>query len=334
MLDDQTARVRPSAASRLPVNVSRRGFLAGTGAGALVLGLGLHGASARADATAGGIAMSKGGEMTPSLFIALDESGTVTLTCHRSEMGQQTWTAMAQLLADELEADWDRIAIEQAVGDAKYGDQNTDGSRSVRWNFHRLRVAGAAMRTMLERAAAETWDVDPSECRAEGHEVIGPDGRRLAYGELAEAAAAQAVPSEDAIALKPRERWRYIGKAVPSLTVPLIVEGLGTFGIDVKLPDMLVAVVARPPQVFGSVRAVDDTATLATPGVVQTVQLPKPEGAAGFQALGGVAVVARDTWSAISGRNALKIDWDEGPNVGYDSAAVRRSHAHHGALAR
>lgn len=319
MLEDHAEAAWPRVDDRLPVNVSRRSFLAGAGASAFVLGLGLRSAPARADATAGGIAMTKGGEMTPSLFIALDVDGTVTLTCHRSEMGQQTWTAMAQLLADELEADWDRLAIEQAEGDARYGDQNTDGSRSVRWNFHRLRVAGAAMRTMLERAAAEEWGIDAAQCRAEAHEVLGPDGRRIGYGELAEAAASQAVPSEDEITLKPRDRWRYIGKAVPSLTVPLIVEGRGTFGIDVRLPDMLVAVVARPPQVFGSVRSVDDADTLATPGVVRTVRLPELEGPAGFKALGGVAVVGRDTWSAISGRNALKVTWNEGPNAGYDS---------------
>ena len=135
------------------VNLSRRGFVAG--AGALVLGLALATGRVSADSTAGGLANVEGGDASPSLFIAIEPDGSVKITCHRSEMGQQVWTSMAQIIAEELEADWTRLEIVQAEGHPRYGDQNTDGSRSVRKNFTRLRIAGAAMRLMLERAAAK-----------------------------------------------------------------------------------------------------------------------------------------------------------------------------------
>jgi isoquinoline 1-oxidoreductase beta subunit len=177
------------------------------------------------------------------------------------------------------------------------------------------------MRTMLERAAAEQWGVDAKACQGALHQVTGPGGRSVDYGKLAESAARQAVPVESEVRLKDRSQWRLIGKDVPSLTVPLIVRGQGTFGIDVRLPDMVMAVIARPPQVFGSVRAVDDAATLAVPGVIRTVRLPAPKPPAVFQPLGGVAVVAEDTWAAIQGRQALQVEWVAGPNAGYDSDA-------------
>ncbi len=301
------------------LHLSRREFLTGLSAGALVMGLSLRSGHVLADATAGGLKDVNGGDATPSLFIAIEPDGTINLTCHRSEMGQQIWTAMGQVLAEELEADWERVQIVQAIGHPRYGDQNTDGSRSVRRNFHRLRIAGAAMRTMLERAAAARWGADPGQCRGEQGVVRGPDGRSAGYGELSETAAKQPIPGESELSLKKRAEWRLIGKEIPSLTVPQIIRGEGSFGIDVQLPEMLVAVIARPPQVFGSVRSVDDKAALAVPGVLRTVRLPTLEPPAAFKPLGGVAVVAEDTWAAIRGRRALKIDWESGPNADYDS---------------
>ncbi|MEO1242648.1 MAG: molybdopterin cofactor-binding domain-containing protein [Pseudomonadota bacterium] len=315
----QTTAHQGETNSSLLENLSRRGFIAG--AGGLVIGVSLATGRASADSTAGGLANVAGGDATPSLFIAIEPDGAVKITCHRSEMGQQTWTAMAQIIADELEADWTRIEIIQAEGHPRYGDQNTDGSRSVRRNLHRLRVAGAAMRTMLEQAAAEQWNVDPAACSAEQHVVTGPDGQTLGYGELAEAASALAVPAENDIKLKDRADWRYIGKETPSLTVPMITRGQGVFGQDVQLPDMLYAVIARPPQVFGRVTSLDDKATLATDGVLRTVQLAPLEPPALFKALGGVAVVAQDTWAAIQGRRALSVEWDAGENADYNSEA-------------
>lgn len=305
-----------------PLNVSRRTFVGG--AGALVLGTSLASKPAFADSTAGGLENVKGGNADPELFVALRSDGTVELTCHRSEMGQHIWTAVAQIIADELEADWDRVKVVQAEGHPRYGDQNTDGSRSVRRNLHRLRVTGAAMRHMLETAAAERLGVPRAQVRARDHEVVHVrSGRVIGYGELAAAAAKIEVPNETVLELKQRSEWRYIGKAVPSLTVPKIVRGEGTFGYDVRLPGMLYAVVARPPQLFGRPASIDDAAARAIPGVVDVVQLPTLSPPAGFKPLGGVAVVATDTWAAIQGRRALKIEWREGPGKDYDSDAFR-----------
>lgn len=316
--DDREPTDRGSAFAGLPfARVSRRGFLAGSSA--FVVSVSLAGGRVLADVSAGGLPTTQGGDIDPALFIAIEPDGTVKLTCHRSEMGQQVWTSLAQILADELEADWDRVTIVQAEGHPRYGNQNTDGSRSVRWNLERLRMTGAAMRAMLVAAAAERWDVDPADCRSELGVVTGPDGRSAGYGELADAAAARPMPSADDLQLKDRSEWRYIGKPVPSLTVPKIVRGEGTYGIDVHLDGMVHAVIAHPPAVFGSVASVDDADALAVPGVMRTIRLPALEPPAVFKPLGGVAVIAEDTYAAIQGRDALNVTWNDGPNAGYDT---------------
>lgn len=280
---------------------------------------------AQTEAAGGNLTNIKGGDATPSLWIAIEDDGTVKITCHRSEMGQQVWTSMAQIVADELEAAWDDVEIVQALGDPKYGDQNTDGSRSVRYNFHRLRVAGAAMRLMLETAAAAQWGVEVADCVAKQSKVHHQGSNRtLSFGELAAEAGALELPTEEDVSLKQRADWRYIGKPVPSRTVPLVVRGKGTYGIDMERPGMVYAVVARPPQVHGKVGSVDDSAALQVAGVTQTLQIPPPPDPVVFNPLGGVAVVASDTWSAIQGRNALKVQWEDGPNASYDTTAFRK----------
>lgn len=302
--------------------VSRRSMLAGTGAFAVSVALaGRPGLSLAQELQATSpLTQVRGGDATPSLWIAIEEDGTVRITCHRAEMGQQAWTAMAQIVADELEADWDDVQIVQAEGDAKYGDQNTDGSRSVRFNLHRLRIAGAAMRGMLEQAAANEWGVDVARCTARLGQVRNTqNGRRLGFGELAAAAAALPLPTEDQVTLKERRDWRYIGKPIPSLTVPKIIRGQGQYGIDVDRPNMVYAVIAHPPQLFGKVGTLDDSDALNVPGVLRTIRLPDAEPPALFKPLGGVAVIATDTWAAIQGREALRIDWVDGPNADYDS---------------
>jgi isoquinoline 1-oxidoreductase subunit beta len=342
-LDEYGARAAsdpaPAARPSLPF-LTRRGFVAGAGAGGLALGVMLAAGPVKADSTAGGLSNVRGGDATPSLFVEITPEGAVKITCHRSEMGQQVWTSMAQIIADEMEAEWSTVEIVQAIGHPRYGDQNTDGSRSVRRNLHRLRVTGAAMRGMLVAAAAAEWGVDPSTCRAEQGVVSGPGGQTAEYGALSARAAEQPLPAETEIKLKTRSEWRYIGKPTPSLTVPMVTRGEGTFGQDVVLPDMLYAVVARPPQVFGRVSKADDAAALKVAGVVKTVALPALEPPALFKPLGGVAVIARDTWAAIEGRRALEIEWDAGANADYDSesfaeammetarkpGAVRRNH--------
>ncbi len=328
------ARKTPETADRPSpyVNLSRRAFVGG--AGLFVLGVTLVGCSSyvEPDIDAGAFDLPdagpspltgvKGGDATPALWIAIERDGTVRITCHRSEMGQQVWTSMAQIVADELEADWDKVAIVQAEGHERYGDQNTDGSRSVRFNFHRLRVAGAAMRQMLVAAAALYWKLPADQCSAKGGIVSNSEnGETLSYGNLAELAGRLEIPAEADVRLKSPKEWRYINAEIPSLTVPRIVKGEGTYGIDVQRPGMVHAVVARPPQLFGRVASFDDSKAREVPGVLRTVRLPDAKPPALFQPLGGVAVVARDTWAAIEGRRALEIAWQAGPNAAYDSEA-------------
>ncbi|MEM7675560.1 MAG: molybdopterin cofactor-binding domain-containing protein [Myxococcota bacterium] len=291
------------------------------GTGTLLLAVSLATGKANADVTAGGLPTTQGGDVTPSLFVEITEDGTVLLTCHRSEMGQQVWTSVAQIVADELDVPWEAIEIVQAEGHPRYGDQNTDGSRSIRWNLERLRLVGGAMRTMLTAAAAKRWSVDASVCSASMGVVQGPNGQSAEYGELAGEAAQRPLPGRADISLKDRKDWRYIGKPIPSLTAPKIVRGEGTFGIDVQLDDMVHAVIARPPVLYGSVKSVDDEAALAVPGVLRTVRLQTPAAPPVFKPLGGIAVIGKTTYAALKGREALKVQWNDGPNGGYDTKA-------------
>jgi len=303
-------------------NVSRRRFIIGiAAAGGLVLGVYLVKRSGgRVSPETGGASPS----FEPNVFVVIAQDGAVMVVCHRSEMGQQARTSVAQIVADELDADWTRVVVAQAEGDAKYGDQNTDGSRSVRRNFSRLRQAGASARTMLEQAAAGLWAVPVSECHAVNHEVVhGPSDRKVGFGELVEAAAALEPPPVETLKLKDRSEWRYIGKSTPSVDLQELVGGRGIFGIDVQLEGMRVAVIARPPVLFGKPKSVDSSAALAIPGVERVVELPVLEPPAGFKPLGGVAVVATNTWAAIQGRRALRIEWEGGSNASYDSARYR-----------
>ncbi len=260
----------------------------------------------------------------PALFISIAADNTPTITCARSEMGQQTWTAMTQIIADELDVAWDKIEIHQAIGDDRYGDQNTDGSTSVRNHFTRLRTVGATMRLMLRQAAAKEWGVDVADVKAELGELTYGN-KTLTYGDVAKAAAALPVPDEKDVSLKTRKDWRYIGKPVASVTVPKILRGDGQYGMDIQLPNMVYAVIARPPAHLSTVKSFDASAAMAVPGVLKVVKLDHPKGPVVFQPLGGVAVIATDTWAAIQGRDALTIDWADGPNSGYDSKAYAKT---------
>ena len=256
----------------------------------------------------------------PDLFVSIAPDGTVTCVAHRSEMGTGIRTGLPRVLADELEADWERVSIAQAPGDKRLGDQNTDGSNSIRFFFDRMREAGATARTLLEQAAAKTWGVPASECYADNHTVKhrGSD-RSLGFGELVATAKTLDVPTKDQLKLKPRSQWRYIGKDVPIRDLDNIVAGRAIFGIDARMENQLFAVIARPPVVGGKVSSVDETAARAIPGVVDVVKIPGFEGAPNFQPLGGVAVLATSTWAAWQGRDALQIAWDLGPNATYDT---------------
>jgi len=309
-------------------NVSRRRFLQGASAlGGLVLAVGVPSTLRAADPPKyGADGMPNGWVDDPLAFVAIGEDGTVTIVCHRSEMGQGVRTSMPMIVADELEADWKRVRVRQATGDEKrYGNQDTDGSRSTRHFFDPMRRCGAAARTMLEGAAAARWKVPVSEVEAKNHEVVHrPTGRRAGYGSLARAAASQPVPSRETLRLKDPAQFRYIGKGELKLVDGQdIVTGKAQYGIDTRLDGMLYAVVARPPVYGGRMGSYDAAETLKVPGVVQVVRIESSPPPAEFNPLGGAAVVARNTWAAIQGRNALKIVWDDGPNASYDSTAFK-----------
>src|SRR5256712_308961 len=264
----------------------------------------------------------------PLVFVSIAEDGTVTIVCHRSEMGQGVRTGMPMIVADELEADWKRVRVAQAPGDEKrFGNQDTDGSRSTRHFFEPMRRCGAAARAMLEAAAAERWKVPVTEVEARNHEVVHrPTGRRLGYGSLAKAAASQPIPARETLRLKDPKQFRYIGKGQLKLVDGRdIVIGKAQYGIDTRLDGMLYAVVARPPVYGGKVASFDSAEALKVPGVERVVQIEDSPPPAHFNPVGGVAVLARNTWAAMQGRRALKITWDDGPNAGYDSTAFKAS---------
>jgi isoquinoline 1-oxidoreductase beta subunit len=322
----------PPSSDRAPVvvNVSRRRFLQGVSAlGGLVLAVGFPPALRAADPPKyGADGMPNGWVDDPLVFVSIAENGTVTIVCHRSEMGQGVRTGMPMIVADELEADWKRVRVVQATGDEKrFGNQDTDGSRSTRHFFEPMRRCGAAARTMLEAAAAARWKVEVTEVEARNHEVVHkPTGRRASYGSLAKAAAAQPVPARDTVRLKDPSKFRYIGKDTVKLVDGRdIVTGKANYGIDTRLPGMLYAVVARPPVYGGKVVSFDPAEALKVPGVVRVVEIEKSPAPAQFNPLGGVAVVATNTWAAIQGRKALKVVWDDGPNASYDSVAFKAS---------
>ncbi len=309
-------------------NVSRRQFLQGVSAlGGLVLAAGFPSPARAADPPKyGADGMPNGWVDNPLVFVAIGEDGTVTIVCHRSEMGQGVRTGMPMIVADELEADWKRVRVVQATGDEKrYGNQDTDGSRSTRHFFDPMRRCGAAARSMLEAAAAERWKVPVTEVEAKNHEVVHrPTGRRAGYGSLAKAAAGQPVPARDTLRLKDPSKFRYIGKGNLKLVDGRdIVTGKAQYGIDTRLDGMLYAVVARPPVYGGKVASYDAAETLKVPGVVHVVEIESSPSPAQFNPLGGVAVVARNTWAAIQGRKALKVVWNDGPNASYDSVAFK-----------
>jgi isoquinoline 1-oxidoreductase beta subunit len=308
-------------------NVSRRAFLGAMGAAGLILVVGCERRGSAAGAPKyGADSMPHGWVDNPLAFVAIGADGTVTITCHRSEMGQGVRTSLPMVLADELEADWQRVRVRQAPGDEqRFGNQDTDGSRSMRHFFAPMRRCGAAARSMLEQAAAVSWGVPLGEVEAVNHEVVHrPTKRRIGYGELAAAASRLPVPGRDALRLKTPSQFRYIGKGeIGLMDGPDIVTGRAQYGIDPVLDGMMFAVVARPPVYGGKLASYEAAAALKVPGVVRVVEIPGTPPPSEFQPLGGVAVIARNTWAAIQGRKALKITWQDGPNAAYDSTAFR-----------
>jgi isoquinoline 1-oxidoreductase beta subunit len=305
-------------------NVSRRGFLGHlVSAGALVLGARLVSVPAQAAGSAGGL-RANDAALHPNLFVGVDTDGTVYIVATRSEMGTGIRTSLPLILADELEADWSRVRIEQAPGDKKYGDQDTDGSHSVRDFYMPMREAGATVRLMLVRAAASTWGVPESECEGRLHEVAHPaTGRKLGYGELASAASKLPVPKKEEVRLKPKSAWRYIGKETQPYDLKDFVTGRAGFGIDARLDGMLYASIEHPPVLGGKLKSFDNKAALSVAGVQRTELLDPFKPPHAFQPLGGVAVLASNTWAAMQGRKKLNVQWEDGANAVYNSAPYR-----------
>jgi isoquinoline 1-oxidoreductase beta subunit len=249
--------------------------------------------------------------LKPGVFVRIGNDGSVTITIHRSEMGQGVRTALAMILAEELDADWKAIHVEQADADASFGDQITGGSVSIMMCYGTLRTAGAVARDMLVSAAAQIWAIDKEKCLTENGTVINPDTQeKLSYGYLVPLAATLPVPNDFDMSVKKVEDFRIIGTRVGRVDEPDIIAGKAIYGMDVSLPGMLYAVVAHNPVIGGGIAAFDDAKARAVPGVRQVLQLES-----------GVAVVAGNTWSALQGRNALNLTYDDGPNADYDSAA-------------
>ena len=303
-------------------DMNRRSFLkSSAAAGALVLGTYFMGSAPRA--MAGVLAKPAENAKRANLFVALRPDGMVEITCHRSEMGQQIRTAIAQIVADEMEAAWDKVIVIQGKGDPKYGDQNTDGSRSIRYNMQRLREMGASVRYMMQHAAAKRWGVSADTCTANQHVVSHTSGKTLSYKELVTDAINFVPPASEEITLKSKEEWRYINTGMAHIDLQDLVTGSATFAADVRIPGTLVAVVLRPPVVGGKLKSVDSEAAKAMPGVVDVIEMPVPSGALQFQPKGGVAVIAKSTWAAWQARKALKVEWDDGENSEYNSEAFK-----------
>jgi isoquinoline 1-oxidoreductase beta subunit len=306
-------------------NVSRRRFLTGgvIAAGALVLGVRYYPKLSPGDKLPHNTNADHA-TLHPSVYLGIDPDGTVWIVAHRSEMGTTSRTTLPLVVADELDADWKRVKIEQAIGDERYGEQNTDGSHSIRGFYSVMREAGATARFMLIQAAAQQWGVPAGECETDLHVVVHRStNRRAGYGELATAAAKLPVPKKEELKLKAKSAWRYIGKGEVSYDLEALVTGKAIYGMDARMDGMVYASVERPPVLGGKVKSYDDNDALKVAGVRKTVAIDPFQGAPAFQPLGGVAVIADNTWAAFQGRKKLNITWDNGPNETYDSDSYK-----------
>lgn len=302
-----------------PTTVSRRRFLGQTlSAGAFVLGTRFGPVEIFAQPVEAAAPWQAG------VYLALDPDGSVSVIAHRSEMGTGIRTSLPMVVAEELDADWSRVRIVQAVGDQKYGSQNTDGSCSITDFLQAMRVAGATARTMLEQAAAARWQVPVGEVAARVHAVRhAATGRTLAYGDLVAEAATLPVPDAKTLRFKDPDTYRIVGTNVPIADLDDLVTGRGTFGIDATVPGMVYAAIARPPVLGSRVARVDDAGARKVSGVRDVVRLTEANPPYVFQALGGAAVIADNTWAAVQGRHALQVDWTDSPHKTFESGAFR-----------
>jgi isoquinoline 1-oxidoreductase beta subunit len=303
------------ARAPLATPVSRRRFIRTSAAlgGGLVVGFYVPGAGKRLFAQAGAPKPLP----NPNSFLRIGSDESVTVLLAHSEMGQGIWTTLPMLINEELGADWSRIRVEHApaapaYAHALFGMQMTGGSSTTYSEMDRYRQAGAAARMLLVAAAAKRWGVSEDSCRVENGWVVN-GANRLSFGALAEEASA--LPPPTSVTLKDPSTWTLIGKDTRRLDTPEKISGKAVFGLDVKLPDLATAVVARPPVFGGTLKGFDDGKAKAVPGVRAVFAIPS-----------GVAVVADDFWSAKKGRDALTVDWENGPNAALESAKMREEY--------
>ncbi len=290
------------------MSIARREFLAG-GAAGLLVGVFFNAPLARAAqlAVPGSATPAAGDPPTqawaPNAWVQVAPNGDIYIWVGKSEMGQGVRTALPQILADEMDADWSRVRVEQAPTLPKFGPMGTGGSTSVMGSWDPLRKAGAQARLALIGAAAQRWRVKPGECSTFNSYVIhSASGKRLSYGELAEEAARQ--PLEESPALKGAAQRTLVGKSLDRVDGPAIVAGKAQYGIDVRRPNMVFAALERWPVVEAELLSYNDSAARRIPGVLQTVKLPH-----------AVAVIATNTWAAFEGQRALKVRWNPGPRA-------------------
>lgn len=286
------------------------GGVAGTG---LLIGFNITGRQSKAGKRSS-TSVAPITSFAPNVWVRIDTDNTVTIWVAKSEMGQGVLTTMAMLIAEELDADWAKVRVEQALADTQYGDQKTDGSSSVSDSFIPMRFVGAGARTLFVTAAAQSWGVDKSTCRTEKGAVIHtPSGKRLPYGDLIGVASKlnpETLAAE--VKLKQTEQFMLIGTRTPRVDTPQKIDGSAIFGLDIRLPGMRYATIARCPILGGTLERFESTKASAVPGVLQVLQIKS-----------GIAVVAENTWAAIQGRLALKVTWNPGPNAQLDSAQIR-----------
>lgn len=254
---------------------------------------------------------------SPSVYLKIDSNDVVTVIFHRSEMGQGVKTSLPMLIAEELEVDWEKIVIEQADADKKYGSQSTGGSWSVRSTWEPFRKAGATAREMLITAAANKWNVPRENCYAESGFVINKStNEKFSYGELVEDAKKLPVPED--VKLKDPKDYKLIGKRIHRVDTPEKIYGKAKFGIDIVIPGMYYAALSRCPTFGGKVKSFDATKAKSLPGIIDVVQISN-----------GVAVIADSTYHAFKGRDTLVIDWDMGPNAKTSSEDIHNEMMKH-----
>src|SRR5580704_816283 len=296
--------------------LERRDFLkiSVAASGGLLIGFRFSGISALASAKSSSEQPASPNNFMPNAFVRIGTDERITVIVNHSEMGQGVYTSLPMLLADELDADWTKVGYESAPVDPKYnhpafGMQITGGSSSVWSGLDQFRQAGAAARAMLVAAAAQQWNVDPASCRTESGTVFNGSNRKLTYGQLV-GAASKLTPPEH-VQLKDPKTFKLIGKPIKRLDTPVKLNGEAVFGIDVKLPGMLTAVIARPPIFGAKMKSFDDSRARSRAGVRRIIAVPT-----------GVAVIADTFWQAKMAREALQVNWDEGSMQNFSTSQM------------